>query len=79
MTTAHHSSWMFGDPATPILKAYIGDEIFDAIARDYIDAHPSVFRNVRWFGGHLADFRKPGVELIDDGRRRAGGGGGDPP
>lgn len=39
-----------------ILKTYIGDEIFDAIVRDYIDAHPSVFRNVRWFGGQLADF-----------------------
>ncbi|MGH8866218.1 MAG: DNA-binding domain-containing protein, partial [Burkholderiales bacterium] len=39
-----------------ILKSYIGDEIFDAIVRDYIDARPSVFRNVRWFGGHLADF-----------------------
>ena len=39
-----------------ILKAYIGDGIFDAIGRDYIAAHPSVFRNVRWFGGHLADF-----------------------
>jgi FtsP/CotA-like multicopper oxidase with cupredoxin domain len=23
----HHSSWMFGDPATPILKAYIGDPV----------------------------------------------------
>lgn len=23
----HHSSWMFGDPDTPILKAYIGDPI----------------------------------------------------
>jgi len=39
-----------------ILKAYIGDEIFDAIVREYIDKHPSVFRNVRWFGGRLADF-----------------------
>jgi hypothetical protein len=39
-----------------ILKAYIGDEVFDAIVGDYIDAHPSVFRNVRWFGGRLADF-----------------------
>jgi len=39
-----------------VLKTYLGDEIFDAIVRDYIDAHPSVFRNVRWFGGHLADF-----------------------
>lgn len=39
-----------------ILKAYVGDEIFDAIVRDYISARPSVFRNLRWFGGHLADF-----------------------
>ncbi|HKQ26502.1 MAG TPA: DNA-binding domain-containing protein [Burkholderiales bacterium] len=39
-----------------MLKAYIGDEIFDAIVRDYIDARPSVFRNVRWFGGDLADY-----------------------
>ncbi|MBI0539420.1 hypothetical protein D9599_28270 [Roseomonas sp. KE2513] len=23
----HHSSWMFGDPETPILKAYIGDPV----------------------------------------------------
>jgi hypothetical protein len=23
----HHSSWMFGDPATPIFKAYIGDPV----------------------------------------------------
>lgn len=24
---AHHSSWMFGDPVTPILRAYIGDPV----------------------------------------------------
>ncbi len=23
----HHSSWLFGDPATPILRAYAGDPI----------------------------------------------------
>jgi FtsP/CotA-like multicopper oxidase with cupredoxin domain len=23
----HHSSWMFGDPCTPVLKAYLGDPI----------------------------------------------------
>ena len=39
-----------------ILKAYIGDELFDAIVHDYVEAHPSVFRNVRWFGGRVADF-----------------------
>ena len=39
-----------------ILKAHIGDEFFDTIVRDYIDARPSVFRNLRWFGGHLPDY-----------------------
>lgn len=39
-----------------ILKAYIGDELFDAIVGEYIDTYPSVFRNVRWFGGRVADF-----------------------
>jgi len=29
---------------------------FDGIARAYIRAQPSVFRNVRWFGGGLAEF-----------------------
>ena len=43
-----------------ILKAYIGHDVFDAIARDYIEARPSVFRNVRWFGGHLPDFLRDG-------------------
>jgi manganese oxidase len=23
----HHSSWLFGDPATPVLKAYVGDPV----------------------------------------------------
>lgn len=39
-----------------ILKTCVGDETFDAIVRDYIEARPSVYRNVRWFGGQLADF-----------------------
>jgi len=39
-----------------VLHAYLGDELFDTLARDYIAAHPSTFRNVRWFGGKLAEF-----------------------
>ena len=39
-----------------VLHAYLGDELFDALAGDYIAAHPSTFRNVRWFGGKLAEF-----------------------
>ena len=39
-----------------VLHTYLGDGLFDALARDYIAAHPSTFRNVRWFGGKLAEF-----------------------
>lgn len=38
------------------LAACLGGEAFDKLARDYLAAHPSRFRNVRWFGGALADF-----------------------
>jgi hypothetical protein len=38
------------------LRALVGDERFDEIARAYIDAHPSTHSNVRWFGARLADF-----------------------
>ena len=39
-----------------VLHAYLGDEHFHTLAGDYIAAHPSTFRNVRWFGGKLAQF-----------------------
>ena len=39
-----------------VLRAYLGDALFDALAADYIAAHPSTFRNVRWIGGKLAAF-----------------------
>jgi hypothetical protein len=39
-----------------VLHAYLGDELFNALAGDYIAVHPSTFRNVRWFGGKLAEF-----------------------
>ncbi len=39
-----------------VLHAYLGDELFNALAGDYIAARPSTFRNVRWFGGKLAEF-----------------------
>ena len=39
-----------------VLHAYLGDELFDALAGEYVAAHPSTFRNVRWFGGKLAEF-----------------------
>jgi len=39
-----------------VLQRYLGDELFGAAARDYLAAHPSTFRNVRWFGARLAEF-----------------------
>lgn len=39
-----------------VTRAYLGEESFDALAHDYIDANPSRFRNVRWFGDRFAGF-----------------------
>ncbi len=48
-----------------VLRAYLGDETFDSLARDYIGAHPSTFRNVRWFGGRLAEFLRVTTPYIE--------------
>jgi hypothetical protein len=37
----------------PQLQQWLGDEAFSAIARRYIDSHPSTFRSIRWFGAAL--------------------------
>ena len=44
-----------------VLHAYLGDELFDALAGEYVAAHPSTFRNVRWFGGQFLRFRRTEV------------------
>jgi hypothetical protein len=38
----------------PRLKELLGDEQFGAVASDYIDAYPSRFASIRWFGDRLA-------------------------
>jgi hypothetical protein len=40
----------------PGLCALMTTDEFDALARRYLDAHPSRYPTVRWFGQHLADF-----------------------
>lgn len=40
----------------PILQKYLGDELFQELALLYIDAHPSTFRSIRWFGDQLENF-----------------------
>lgn len=42
----------------PALYAYLGTEKFNQLSRDYIAAHPSYYRSIRWFGDTLADFVK---------------------
>jgi hypothetical protein len=39
-----------------VLHKYLGNALFEAVANAYLAAHPSTFRNVRWFGGGLAQF-----------------------
>jgi Putative DNA-binding domain len=38
------------------LCACLGTEAFNRMADKYLSAFPSTFRNLRWFGGRLADF-----------------------
>jgi hypothetical protein len=40
----------------PGLPKLVGDDAFDRLARAYIDANPSGFRSVRWFGDSLPAF-----------------------
>lgn len=40
----------------PVLHRALGDEAFADLAHDYIDAHPSRFRSIRWFGDALVNF-----------------------
>ena len=37
----------------PILKALLGDEMFDRTTRSYIDQYPSTYRNMRWVGDQM--------------------------
>jgi hypothetical protein len=38
------------------LRALMGNEAFAAACRAYVEATPSVFRNVRWYGAALPEF-----------------------
>ncbi|HKR33938.1 MAG TPA: DNA-binding domain-containing protein [Steroidobacteraceae bacterium] len=39
----------------PRLKELLGEEQFSAVAGAYVDAHPSRFASIRWFGDRLAE------------------------
>jgi hypothetical protein len=38
------------------LKAYLGDDVFDELARSYVSANPSRSQNARWFGSRMPEF-----------------------
>ncbi|MDP1602274.1 MAG: DNA-binding domain-containing protein [Legionella sp.] len=40
----------------PCLQTYIGEEEFHRIGHEYITAHPSSYRSIRWFGDQFPDF-----------------------
>lgn len=39
--------------AYPNLAKLLGQDLFERLARSFIAAHPSEFRNLRWYGGEL--------------------------
>jgi hypothetical protein len=44
------------DDTYPILHAVLGDEVFTALGAEFVAAHPSVHRSIRWYGRELAEF-----------------------
>ncbi|HEY0158432.1 MAG TPA: multicopper oxidase domain-containing protein [Thermoanaerobaculia bacterium] len=58
----HHSSWMFGDPATPILKAYLGDPVRIRLIHGGVkETHVFHLHLYSWHD----DYRNPQSPLID--------------
>ncbi len=48
--------WKHSSTDYEALRALMGDEAFGAACRAYVDATPSLFRNVRWYGGGLPEY-----------------------
>lgn len=40
----------------PVLSQYLGEEDFEKLGNEYIDAYPSTYRSIRWFGDKLSQF-----------------------
>ena len=40
----------------PQLEAVLGDEAFEALTLEYLEAHPSTHFSIRWFGSELAAY-----------------------
>ncbi len=44
------------DDTYPVLHALLGDEDFVALGEEFVAAHPSVHRSIRWYGAELAQY-----------------------
>jgi hypothetical protein len=44
------------DDTYPVLHAVLGDEVFSALGEEFVTAHPSVHRSIRWYGRELSEF-----------------------
>ncbi len=44
------------DDTYPVLHAVLGDEVFAALGEEFVAAHPSVHRSIRWYGRELPEF-----------------------
>ncbi len=44
------------DDTYPVLHAVLGDEVFVALGGEFVAAHPSIHRSIRWYGSELAQF-----------------------
>ncbi|KFB68354.1 DNA-binding domain-containing protein [Candidatus Accumulibacter vicinus] len=47
-----------------VLQRALGDDAFAVLAHAYIDAHPSHFRSIRWFGHRLVEFLAAAPERL---------------
>ncbi len=44
------------DDTYPVLHKVLGDEVFVALGEEFVAAHTSVHRSLRWYGRELAEF-----------------------
>jgi hypothetical protein len=44
------------DDTYPVTHAVLGDEVFAALGKAFVAAHPSVHRSIRWYGAEFAEF-----------------------